>query len=233
MLIHDIWNIYRYGERFKIVYIKAGYRSDPGKKRLRTLDEDTERFYQSIARAKARVLELALCNEFTHFCTFTQSDILRNDRFNLPDFRKDLAQFVRNRNRSRTPERQLRYLLVPEQHKDGAWHMHGLLSGLDALDLKPNEHGYLDWNAYRSRFGWFSVSDIKDPTGCAHYITKYISKSMAASDAMKKGQHLYFASQCLKGRDVICYEMKDPCPYDLDTFDFENDYVKVKWVDKL
>ena len=82
---------------------------------------EEERLRSSISRAKSRVNELALCNEFEYFCTFTQSDELR-DRFDLKAFRKDFAMFVRNENRRR--EKKIKYLLVPERHKDGAWHMH-------------------------------------------------------------------------------------------------------------
>lgn len=116
-----------------------------GKKSSRKAARKRSVYAPQSPAAKARVNELALCNEFEYFCTFTQSDELR-DRFDLKAFRKDFAMFVRNENRRR--EKKIKYLLVPERHKDGAWHMHGLLMGLTSDDLYPNEYGYLDWARY-------------------------------------------------------------------------------------
>ena len=186
-----------------------------------------ERLSQSISRAKSRIYELALCNEFQYFCTFTQSPDLR-DRFDLRGFRKDFAMFVRNQNRAR--DSPVRYLLVPERHKDGAWHMHGLLMGLSEKDLSENEHGYLDWLLYRRKFGFFSCSPVRDSSACAAYVTKYVTKDMANQNMDAFG-HLYFASQGLKRREQISSGFGRECP--IDSFDFENDYVKISWLDRL
>ena len=184
-----------------------------------------ERLEKSISRAKSRVLELALCNEFRWFCTFTQSEELR-DRFDLKAFRKDFAMFVRNENRGR--EEKIKYLLIPEQHKDGAWHMHGLLMGLTDDDLFPNEHGWLDWGRYRRKFGFFSCSEIKDKSSCSKYITKYITKDFAGKNRAAFG-HLFFASQGLKGKEVLPWDYLTRCP--VEDFDFQNEYVGIKWAD--
>lgn len=191
------------------------------------LTTESERLQASISRSKSRVNELALCNEFDYFCTFTQSADLR-DRFDLKAFRKDFAMFVRNENRGR--EKKIKYLLVPERHKDGAWHMHGLLMGLADSDLEVNGNSYLDWVRYRRKFGFFSCSKIRDRDATASYVTKYITKDLAETNREAFG-HLFFASQGLKGRELVPLDYFAACPKS--EFDFENDYVKILWTDSL
>lgn len=265
-LLHDVFNAYAYGDTVKIVYIKCARRlekpftgffnTEPEKRvipknigcseftplsRLCTLDDvsksENARFSQSISRTKSRVFELAACNEFQHFCTFTQDEKLR-DRFDLSDFRKDFAQLVRNINRGR--ETKIKYLLIPEKHKNGAWHMHGLLSGLQPDDLRPFElteniperlkkmirggTAVYDWTRYRRAFGYFTCTEIESREACAKYVTKYISKDLQKT-VRESGEHLFFASQGLKGRKTLIKNCADPCP--VEKWDFENDFIRI------
>lgn len=243
-LRHDIWSIYDYGDIVKIVYIKTAPKRKIEKENKPKFENiprpENERFSNSVARSKARIFELAMCNEFNYFCTFTQDQKLRN-RFDLKEFRKDFAQLVRNLNRARPENSKIKYLLIPEQHKDGAWHMHGLLQGLNDTDLrefslkeklpesirKQIAKGVkvYDWARYRRAFGYFTCTEIGDKTACSKYITKYISKDLQKT-VRESGEHLFFASQGLKGREVIIKNSSDKCP--VNEWDFENDYIKIK-----
>lgn len=207
-------------------------------KKERETSDGSDRFRQSLSRSRARVFELAACNEFQYFGTFTLDEKMR-DRFNLADFRKAFAQYVRNLNRSRPAEKKIKYLMIPEQHKDGAWHMHGLLLGLGEEDLRAfnlsekiperikrqirkGETVY-DWTGYRDRFGYFTATAIKNPEAVSKYITKYLTKDID-SNARESGEHLFFASQGLKGRTTLVKNRFGRCP--VESWDFENDYVK-------
>ena len=245
---HDVFNIYRYGNIIKVVYLKtcpAIKTGERGKKskikgKAENAEQSAERFAQSLSRTRARIFELAACNEFTHFCTFTQ-DKEKRDRFNLAEFREDFAQLVRNLNRSRAAGDKIKYLLIPEKHKKGGWHMHGFLKGLTPDDLrlftldeklpqrlrKQLKEGVkiYDWTRYRRSFGYFTCTEIKNGTAAAKYITKYVTKDVAET-ARESGAHLFFASQGLKGRKKLEWRSFDKCP--VDNWDFENDFVKVK-----
>lgn len=245
---HDVFNIYRYGDIIKVVYlktcpaIKTGERSKKSKikGKAENAEQSAERFAQSLSRTRARIFELAACNEFTHFCTFTQ-DKEKRDRFNLTEFREDFAQLVRNLNRSRAAGDKIKYLLIPEKHKKGGWHMHGFLKGLTPDDLrlftldeklpqrlrKQLKEGakIYDWTRYRRSFGYFTCTEIENGTAAAKYITKYVTKDVAET-ARESGAHLFFASQGLKGRKKLEWRSFDKCP--VDNWDFENDFVKVK-----
>lgn len=247
---HDVMNVYRYGDLYRFVYIKQGrtlknpeHKPNYTPPKIEpTEKEKSERFSQSISRAKGKIFELAMCNEFTHFCTFTQ-DKEKRDRYDLAEFRKDFAQFVRNQNRARAEGEKIKYLLIPEQHKDGAWHMHGLLMGLGESDLKeftldqkiPKriraqiEKGekVFDWLKYRKSFGYFTCTEIKSKTACSKYVTKYVSKDLQTT-VHESGEHLFFASQGLKRRETI---LKNRIvDFHFTEWDFENTYVKVKEV---
>jgi hypothetical protein len=246
---HDLWSMYQIGDTIKVVYFKA---LPPVKKERPLFSDlppkpifekqkrsDADRFASSISRARNRIFELAMCNEFTYFCTFTQDQEKRN-RFDLAEFRKDFAQLVRNLNRDRQPDSKIKYLLIPEQHKNGAWHMHGLLMGLTDGDLRKFElseklplsikkqlrkgEAVYDWTRYRKAFGYFTCTEIKDRTACSKYITKYISKDLQKT-VREAGEHLFFASQGLKGREPIVKNCTEPCP--ITEWDFENEYVKI------
>lgn len=258
-LRHDIWSAYDYGGVVKFVYIKTAPKArkekplftdyeaslletlnaEKSKKKTNSQNGENERFANSVSRSKARVYELAMCNEFTHFCTFTQ-DKTKRDRFDLGAFRKDLAQLVRNINRDRAENSKIKYLLIPEQHKDGAWHFHGFFMGLQSTDLREftlaekiphkirkmleNGEKVYNWERYSRKFGYFTCTAIKDKNAVSKYITKYVTKDMQSA-ARENGGHLFFASQGLKSRVPIVKNCADKCP--IEKWDFENEYVKV------
>lgn len=198
-----------------------------------------ERMAQSISRTKSRIFELAGCNEWEWFFTGTLNPEWHN-AVNLEGFRKRLSQFIRDcRKKYNTP---CRYLLIPEQHKSGAWHVHGLLGGfpeccfrqfqrsekLPVRILKMIDKGQdvRDWSDYSGKFGFTTVTPIRSQARCTSYITKYVTKS-AYNVAIAGGGHMFYASQGLSGR-VCTYEGRS-LPRDLYgvKYDFSNDYVEI------
>lgn len=77
-------------------------------------------------RARTQVRDLALSNDFTYFVTLTL-DAQRVDRYDVKAVTRKLNQWLDNAVRRRG----LKYVLVPELHKDGAVHFHGFFN--DAL----------------------------------------------------------------------------------------------------
>lgn len=192
---------------------------------------NTEKLSNNIVRAKTRINELALCNEWTHFVTLTISKE-KYYRYDLKVYYRDLSEFLHNFNRRRVPEQKVKYILIPELHKDGAWHLHGLIHGLQPTDLYINNNGYLGWKEYEKRFGYISLGNIKDSDRVANYITKYITKEMD-KNVRELGCHLYYCSKGLKvaeelyrGRaELLCdWDFEHPEGYcRIKTFDLEKD----------
>lgn len=182
-----------------------------------------EKLEESIIRTRSKIFELVFCNPWELFITLT-IDGSKYDRYNLKRYHKDLSQWLRDYNKKYAIK--IKYLLIPEMHEDGAWHMHGFLMGLPIEHLEYNENGYLDWFAYKEKFGYCSIDKIRNHEAVSKYVTKYISKNLA--DCVKElNAHMYYASQGLK-RAV---EIKRGMLVDYNIpWDFKNDWVKVKWL---
>lgn len=177
----------------------------------------------NISRARSKVFEYAVCNEWDYFFTMTLNPN-KGDRYNLQCFNKDLKEWIKNCNK-RIDGFHMRYIMVPEQHKDGAWHFHGLMSGIPETEFEINQYGYLDFPRYAKRFGHISLGKIRDRLAVAIYVTKYITKDLGV--LKDKYTHLYYVSQGLKRAKVIAkYEnvKLDEIEYD---YENANGYVKL------
>ena len=88
--------------------------------RPQALAEDIER---SMRRARAKVRRMALSNDFQYFVTLTL-DQMMVDRYDMGAVVKKLNAWCSNM----VQRKGLRYILVPERHKDGAIHFHGFFN---------------------------------------------------------------------------------------------------------
>ena len=79
---------------------------------------------RSMRRARAKVRRLALANDFAWFVTLTL-DPAKIDRYDPAAVTKALNRWADNMVRRHG----MRYILLPERHKDGAYHVHGFLAG--------------------------------------------------------------------------------------------------------
>lgn len=196
----------------------------------------------SISRTRSRVYELAACNSWEWFVTFTLNPE-KYDRYNLAAWREDFTQFIRNQRRLHGWS--VKYLFVPEMHKSGAWHMHGLVMGLPAdalrrftaadflpyrlLDkIKAGEAVYT-WETAAARYGFTCFEHIKSHEGAAGYVTKYISKDIAA---LRKtlGANLYYASHGLQGKKKISSGYLSVKELESLPNYYNGEYVGVAWV---
>lgn len=192
----------------------------------------------NISRAKNRVFELALCNPWSIFLTFTL-DPKKYNRNDLGKFRKDLSQFVRDYNKKYGLA--IKYLLIPEEHKKGGWHMHGFLMGLPDEHLRlftlseklpkyireklKSGQAVYEWEPYRKKFGFCDLEVVKDQFAVSAYVTKYITKDLDRT-VRESGAHLYYCSQGLS-RSVVIFRGK---ANDGLVYDYESDYNSIKWL---
>ena len=193
----------------------------------------------NIARARSKVMEYGYCNQWEYFATFTLNKDM-HDRYDLPAFNRHFSQWLRDLRKSTGA--QVAYLLIPEQHADGAWHMHGLLSGMPEGHLQPFDTGkkltpYIvkkirsgqpiyNWPAYAAKFGFVTVEPIRDKDRATSYITKYITKDLARC-VTKMGAHLFYASRGLEtAQELARGTLKAPIPVD-----YENEHCAVTWFD--
>lgn len=180
--------LYNYnGSNFRICKLKAcrnkGY-EDIDKKNV-TCKSEVERI--SLSRTRRNIRELALCNNFEYFCTITVSSA-KCDRYSLDEVQDNLRKCLRN---IRNSSEDFKYLIITEKHKDGAFHFHGLMSGLS--DLYVNKYGYLS-SSKLDILGFNSFSKIESLDKVSNYILKYITKDCVRNS---KNQ-VYISSRGLK-----------------------------------
>lgn len=220
---------------------RAGYEEvdgEPSRKGRKNTAGNSAKLEESLSRTKSTVFELALCNPWEWFVTLTLTPEY-HDRKDIKTYKKKLSTWIKNYNRLHNTE--IKYLLIPEQHKDGSWHMHGLIMGLpqkhleafqkkDKLPIKiliEIEHGHTiyNWPAYQKAFGYITISKIRSAEGVSKYITKYLTKDMAKT-RIDLNEHLYYCSQGLKRAEKL---YQGPLSRELDE-DYSNEYVKIKTV---
>lgn len=212
-LVGPDYNIYRYTDNcYKVVHFKNPRSLVPIMRPKKAKPPSEKKPDSSLSRARRNVMELALCNDWKYFCTFTL-DKTKYDRHNLDVFKSDFTQWIRDQRKKYKKlgyELDLKFLLVPELHEDGAWHMHGLLGditpvtipfscerkqGMKVPDKIVNGH-YFDWPDYRNKFGFCSMGVIRDKVATGFYVSKYITKSMSDSNEAL-GVHSYIPSRGL------------------------------------
>ena len=258
----DFVVIRRYGDRYKMIYFRYGRkppedregrqfghsRVDLGGNESESGGNEPRRLQNNISRAKGRVFELGMCNPWEWFFTGTL-DGARWDRGDLDAWYGNFSQYIRDQRRKGYL---CAYLLIPEQHKDGSWHIHGLLSGFPpaafrafSLDerlpmriikkLQKGEQVY-EWVGYRRRYGFNTLEPLRDRQRAAAYVTKYITKDFGGggrggAPGLEPGKHLYYASRGLAGSELLLLDrIAFPSGY---RWDFEGDYCKILWKDSL
>lgn len=129
---------------------------------------------RSMRRARAQLRRLALANEFEYFVTLTL-DPEKIDRYDGAAVTRALSQWASNM----VKRHGLRYILVPEQHKDGAFHFHGFMagSGLIAADSGVQWDGRPVYNLPQWTLGFTTAQRLYgEYTAAVGYCCKYIGK---------------------------------------------------------
>lgn len=240
--------------KYKLVTLKRSVKASGYEEEKDTLydaknirNKNEEKLENNISRAKGKVLEYALCNDFEYFVTLTL-DSKKMDRSNIDEYIKKLGQYIRNIKKIRGEK--IEYILIPEKHADGEnWHMHGLIKGLEDLRkyeetenipqrmkdkiIKYREENLnlYEWVGYSKRFGFNCVEPIRNQDACAKYITKYINKNLDTDMGItEKNKKKYYASRGLKTSKnikkgvILTQEIE---------YDYENEYCKIKWLDMI
>lgn len=213
--------LYTYNNNnFRIVKVKSckisGFEEMKDKGDSSFIDVNSEESQRcSISRTKRNIRELALCNDFSYFCTLTVSSE-NCDRYSLQQCQNELKKILHKIKRN---NKNFGFLIITEKHKDGAFHFHGLIKGIDDF-LYVNNNGYFSCKFFDD-LGYNSFSKIKDYTKTCNYITKYITK-----DCIKNEHNqVYISSRGLLKAQREEYKSIDFIP------SFSNDYCDILDID--
>lgn len=158
----------------------------------------------SRARARAAVRDIARCNRFDYFFTWTL-DPRMIDRYDADTVKKALLTFLKNLSRRKG----FRYVIVPEYHKDGAIHFHGLCNlgsaqierATDARTGRPlfTERQQPIYNMLDWKYGYSTCIPIDENYDrTCNYLVKYFTK-----DSQKIFGKWYLSSRNLRKKPDI------------------------------
>lgn len=188
----------KYSDYVKYLEYHRSWKVSTGKKNKKmNVTEARLKQLRSAIRAKTAIHDIAACNVFQFFVTLTISPDFKVDRYSYDESSKYLSKWLDNNDFSH-------YLLVPEKHKDGAFHFH-MLADIPQGKLIHHAGGVYRIKTYKA--GYSHVTKIKDNKKLARYVTKYITKDLM--DTVGKGKKTYWASRDLK-RPEIEYNVDIP-----------------------
>lgn len=168
-----------------------------------------EQLYQQAQRIKRRIRHYMLCNEFDLFWTLT----FDSEKINSYDYltvKKRIRAWLKVQ---REKYGKFSYLFIPELHKSGRLHFHGVTGGFKPILTKAKNNRTGRWiqkngkqvfNADSYHLGFSTVTEIDSSEKVANYITKYITKELLAIPFGYK-QPKYFSSRGLI-KPIVSYE---------------------------
>lgn len=192
---------------------------------MKEFDEDSvlRSLRSSGNRSKACVYDIARSNCWEWFLTFTFSS-KKVDRYNYDVCVRLLSKWLNNLRR-KAPD--LKYIVVPEQHKDCAWHFHGLFAGCSGLTFSDSgitdSSGRKVYNLSDYKLGFSTATVVTSSQRAATYISKYVTKDLASKTAGKKR---YWASRNCSRPQEETYSIPGAFLDKLRNLEIDADYMK-------
>lgn len=157
----------------------------------RQVKNNDDNIRRSADRAKQKIYEIARNGRWDWFVTLTFNPDKVN-RYDYNECSKKVSDWLSNIRR-KSPD--MKYIFVPEQHKDGAYHFHGLMSDLFDVVITDSGHkvkGDIIFNLDSYKFGWSTMTRVKQNDAVVKYLTKYITKELIGA---VKGKKKYWCSR--------------------------------------
>lgn len=167
--------------------------------KLRTIEEAERSAKNSLNRTKQNIYKFSRQADWEYFITLT-FDGSKVNRYDFDECMGKANNWFNNQKKRKAPD--LKYLFVPEQHKDGAWHIHGVIADVGEMSFADSGRVAIGEKAYRRsdvnsefatiynlsgwRFGFSTATRVRDKYKVASYITKYITKDLCESTFGKK-----------------------------------------------
>lgn len=162
------------------------------KELLHQLGDPEENLQKSFSRTKNKIYDIVRSNTWDWFVTFTFNKE-KVDRYDYSEVTKKLSQWLNNMRRI-CPG--MKYVVVPEQHEDGAWHFHGLFWNCDGLQFvdsgKKDKEGRKIYNVWKYRYGFTTATEIGHVGRASSYLLKYVTKELCD---VSFGKKRYWASK--------------------------------------
>lgn len=151
--------------------------------------------YNSLIRSKNKIYSVARSVDWDYFITLTFNKEVVN-RYSYTECSNKLKNWL---DRYRRTCKDLKYVIVPEQHKDGAWHFHALISDGDYtnfVDSGKKSEDDIIYNINNYNLGFTTATKVKDSSKVSGYICKYITKDIYSNIPL--GKKRYWFSRNIK-----------------------------------
>ena len=203
------------------IFHPGGEIHQPKKSKLKPSNNEVipseENVSRSIRRAKTSIYDYVICNDDLDLFVTLTLDKDNVNRYDYKEIIKKLNNWLDNHKRRNN----LKYVLVPEHHKDGAIHFHGFFNS-SSLRLVDSGHktvkGQVIYNLPQFRFGFTTgIKTVGTRSKIANYICKYITKQ---SDNKIGGRYYLHSNNLLSPTFDYCikdfatsggYEFDIPC----------------------
>lgn len=179
----------------------------------------------SLKRSKDKIFDIAFMNSdlWQYMVTLTL-DKDKIDRYDKKDINKKLKKWLGHL----VERNNVNYLIIPELHKDGAVHFHGLISGNLKLEFSNHydKNNRPIYNLLNWKYGFSTCVPLDDnKVAVCKYITKYVTKSTT-----KILGNIYYCGGYSIKRDVpSVYQNIDYNTFNGNEFDVPNTNIKVKY----
>lgn len=173
-----------------------------------TLDVNAERsILASVARTKNTIYQLARSEKWEYFITLTFSpDFV--DSYDYDNVVEKLTNWLNNIKKRVATE--LAYVIVPELHKSGRYHFHGLIKNINGLKLVDSGHrtnqDAVIYNIENYKLGFSTATKIVDSAKACGYFTKYITKDLCC---LTKNKKRYWASRNIERCQAHAFDFTD------------------------
>lgn len=195
----------------RLRYMGSG-RTPCSKEAETTAEAQEARTRQQIYAIRRKIKGYALCNGFRWFVTLTFDP----EKVNSSDYETAKNTLLKWCRKMRDRHGQFDYLMIPELHKSGAVHFHGLLGDVtayfvEAVNAKTGNpvirHNRQVYNLPEWEYGFSDCEEIESPERAASYITKYVTTALLTDKEMYNKKR-YFNSQGL-AKPAVTFGMKD------------------------
>lgn len=169
--------------------------------KLRSLQESTR-------RTKQKIYEHARANRWEYFVTYTFNPD-KVDSQDYDDCYRSISKHLKNMRLRYSPD--LKYMVVPELHKDGKkFHFHALISNIGNMVLEDSgkrDKRKIIYNIKNYKLGWSTAIEIGEGESArtANYITKYITKGLIF---FTENRQRYLVSKNLDKPEITTLKMK-------------------------
>lgn len=194
---------------------------DSGGKQGEQGEQDKEHSkMMNVYRTRNKIKDYCLSNDFDMFWTLTFGDARDDD---LRCFQR-LGDWLK---RMKAKYGLFDYIFIPERHKDGCIHFHGVTGGfggvmVDSGKVEPKSREIV-YNCENWRYGFSTVTMIRSRRKTASYITKYVTKNLGEG-VVPKGKKKYWSSRGLREPVIEYYEQ---IPLAVGKPDWENERVAI------